>query len=59
MGTPRPLKPVDQIRNEQRTASVGDEYPLTDAFETRNFWLPISGIDGTVTANAAEIAFTS
>jgi len=59
MGTARPLEPVDQIRNEQRIASVGDECPTTDAFESKNFWLPTSGLGGTVTANVTEIAFTS
>jgi hypothetical protein len=59
MGTPRPLKAVDQIRNEQRTASTGGECATTDALESRNFWLPTSGLDGTVTADATDAAFTS
>jgi len=60
MGTPRPLKAVDQIRNEQRTASVGDKCATTDALESRNFCLATSGLGGTITvADATDAAFTS
>ncbi len=59
MGTPRPLKAVDQIRNEQRTASAGDEGATTDALESRGFWLATAGLGGTVTADATNAAFTS
>jgi hypothetical protein len=59
MGTPRPLKAVDQIRNEQRTASVGGECATTGALESRNFWLPTSELGETVTADATNAALTS
>jgi hypothetical protein len=57
MGTPRLLRSVDQIRNEQRTASVSDECPPTTSLESRNFWLATSTL-GTVRGNATGVTFT-
>jgi hypothetical protein len=58
MGTPRLLASVDQIKNAQSTASLGGECQPTDALQSSSFRLATSGLGGTITGNATNVAFT-
>jgi len=57
MGTPRPLKAVDQMSRMQINASVGGECALHLALKAGICWAQDSGRGGTI-GNATGVAFT-
>ena len=57
MGTPRLLKPVDQISRMQINASIGGECALHLALKAGICWAPDSGLGGTI-GNTTGVAFT-
>jgi len=57
MGTPRLLKPVDQMSRMQINASVGGECALHLALKAGICWAPDSGLGGT-TAKETDAALT-